>query len=589
MSVAQVDAIMATSQPHKLLATASRLTGFGSRRDLLGDPSAPYVERNPNGLSLDRVLDRYRAQGLITGDATGSGSAPDEVRRAAAIVLDCLLDNYPSFLATFPEDANRARLRQLTEGEAFGGSDPQKFAEWVRLAKNAEMEFLIAASQDIAAVTRAASELLASTSESAAFRYSISTKWGDIVLDGSGSSTYLNQNLLLCIDIGGDDTYINCPTQKHAGNWVAIVIDRSGNDRYLSDPTYAESPVREGANRTVQRRFPGPGAGFFGISLILDSAGDDLYRSSAQAFGSGTFGVGYLLDSDGTDTYDAYTNSLGFGFFGLGILEDETGDDNYRIFQNGQGCGFPAGIGWLIDRRGNDTYAAEDEVKDFPSPQTADHNVSMVQGAGYGVRLDYINGQSLAGGVGMLFDLAGNDRYTCGVFGQGVGYWMGLGALWDRDGKDSYAGVWYVQGAAAHFATGFLQDDAGDDTYSASINMSNGAGHDFSFGLQIDFAGNDSYSGGGLALGAGNANGIGGFFDLDGNDVYKATQNTSIGFGAPSSEQSLRKYSLCLGVFFDRHGNDRYTSPNAYVSNGGRVANRASGDGVPSLGIFWDQ
>src|SRR5690606_3690453 len=106
---------------------------------------------------------------------------------------------------------------------------------------------------------------------------------------------------------------------------------------------------------------------------------------------------------------------------------------------------------------------------------------------------------------------------------------------------------------------------------------------------QVDLAGNDKYSVAGLALGAGNANGIGGFFDLAGNDVYQASQSTSIGYGAQSREQSLRKYSLCLGTFFDGHGNDRYTSPNAYVKNGGRIANRESTDGVPAVGIFWDQ
>lgn len=591
MSITQRDAILVTGKPHALIATASRLTNFGSRRDLLGDPSQPYLTKNANGLSLDAVIAKYRAQGLLSSEPKMGGLVPDELKRAAAIVLDCALDNYALFKATFPNPAIAEELRTLTLSEAYAGADAAKFDRWLTLTQGTDVAYLIAASQDLAAAVNAAKLIAAESKPLGGFTWSVATKWGDVVLTDGNETTHNNTPLLLAIDLGGNDTYINCPTQKTSSQWLSVVIDLGGDDAYLSDAGYKSKPVKEGTSRTQQKRLAGPGCGMFGITMIFDAAGNDLYRSAAQSFGSATFGSSYLHDAEGDDIYDSYTNSQGFGMFGVGILEDEKGTDQYSTFQNSQGCGLPGGIGWLIDRRGNDTYTADDVTLDFPSPQTAEHNVSMSQGAGYGIRLDYLNGHSLAGGFGLLFDLEGDDKYSAGVFGQGVGYWMGLGALWDRSGKDSYSGVWYVQGSAAHFATGYLQDDEGDDTYTALINMSQGAGHDFSFGMLVDSLGNDNYSGASLALGAGNANGIGAFLDLAGNDTYKATGNAVLGQANESPEGSLRKLSLCLGMFYDQKGDDRYTTQAAHAKNGGRTAQKsgAAGSTQGTIGVFWDQ
>lgn len=591
MSISQRDAILVTGKPHALIATASRLTTFGSRRDLMGDPSQTYVTRNANGLSLDAVIGKYRAQGLLTSEPKMGGIVPDEIKRAAAIILDCALDNYSLYKASFSNPTLTEELRTLTTAEAYTGSDPIKFDRWFRLAQTMDVSYVVAASQDLAAAANTAKDIAAASKPIGGFTWSVSTKWGDIILSDGSETTHNNTPILLVIDLGGRDTYINCPTQKTAAQWLSIVIDLDGDDFYLSDLGYKTKPVKEGATRSAQRRLAGPGSSMFGITLLLDSNGNDLYRSAAQSFGSANFGVSYLHDAGGDDVYDSYTNSQGFGMFGIGILEDEKGADQYSTFQYSQGCGLPAGIGWLIDRRGNDIYIAEDAQLDFPSPQTAEHNVSMSQGAGYGIRLDYLNGHSLAGGFGMLFDLEGNDKYSAGVFGQGVGYWMGLGALWDRSGNDTYTGVWYVQGSAAHFATGYLQDDDGDDQYTALINMSQGAGHDFSFGMLIDSLGNDIYKGASLAMGAGNANGIGAFFDLSGNDKYTAIGSAVLGQANESPEGSLRKLSLCLGLFFDQKGDDQYTTQATHAKNGGRTAQKSanSGSNQGTIGVFWDQ
>lgn len=582
-SVVERDALIANGQPHKLLAAASRLTPFGSRRDLLGDPSAPFLQSNPDGSSLNRIIEKYRAAGLVAGQPESQGIVPDEAKRAVAILMDCALAQRKLYDATFSDPTRADRLRALTQAEAFNGGDPARFSEWLALAKSTEMGYLVAASQDFAATVNAVRPIVDSAGLIGNSTWRLATKWGDVVIQDGGKQSTDLANTFLVIDLGGDDTYTG-----GSKNWCSAVIDRSGNDSYLSDPGYKGKMVRDGATRSQQRLASGPARGFFGMAFVVDEKGDDLYRSAAQGFGSGTFGVGYLLDAEGKDVYDAYTNSLGYGFFGIGICEDLAGSDEYRIFTQGQGCGMTAGVGWLLDRRGDDKYVAEDAVLDFKSPQSAEHNASMSQGAGYGIRLDYVFGQSLAGGMGFLFDLEGDDTYQAGVFAQGCGYWMGIGGLWDRDGADTYQSVWYGQGSAAHFAIGYLQDDAGDDAYSGQINMTQGAGHDFSIGFLLEGGGNDKYSGASLALGAGNANGFGIFIDRAGDDIYAATGKTVLGNANETPEGSLRQLSLCLGLFLDEQGTDTFAAPDApYAANLGK--NHTDHDASGAKGIFWDQ
>jgi hypothetical protein len=298
-----------------------------------------------------------------------------------------------------------------------------------------------------------------------------------------------------------------------------------------------------------------------------------------------------LVDSAGDDVYDAYVDALGYARFGIGVLEDRAGNDVYLGFNQVQGCGETAGAGLLIDRRGNDQYLGNDEVIDFPSPQSAEHNVTMGQGVGYGRRADYLTGNSLSGGIGVLIDNGGNDVYRAGVFAQGTGYWEGTGILWDREGNDEYFGQWYVQGTSAHFGIGYLEDQQGDDTYTALLNMAQGAGHDFGSGYLLDLGGNDTHVAPNVSLGAGNANGIGFLLQLSGDDSYEAR---GIAMGAAEAAQpgTLRERALTLGVFLDFGGNDSYPERLAWATNVARVANiarRGPSRAESQLGIFYDR
>ena len=249
--------------------------------------------------------------------------------------------------------------------------------------------------------------------------------------------------------------------------------------------------------------------------------GNDTYRADHLGCGLASFGVGLLVDRGGKDRYEIDRVSQGAAYFGIGILSDLTGDDEYRCFTQAQGFGGVKGCGVLVDREGDDRYDADDTKIRYPSPQDPKHNTSLAQGCAFGRRDHPGEGHSLAGGVGVLIDGKGDDRYSCGVFGQGISYWYGLGMLIDREGNDTYRGVWYCQGSAAHYGVGALLDLAGDDKYVTTLTMGQGAGHDYSTAWFHDVAGNDTYESPGNCMGLGLYNGIGIFWDGAGDDTYK--------------------------------------------------------------------
>ncbi len=366
------------------------------------------------------------------------------------------------------------------------------------------------------------------------------TKYGRIVLGSNGTDTYEPLPYLLIVDFGGDDIYYGGGVSSKK-NPVSIIIDYSGNDKYQGKT--------------------GCGTGIAGYGFVIDFEGNDTYCSNSSGTGTGIFGQGIILDHAGDDLYMVEAYGIGAGLFGTGVVSDLSGNDHYTGFQGCQGFGFVKGCGILIDREGNDTYVARDDTVKYPSSQTAEHNISLAQGMGFGIRADYVDGHSMAGGVGILIDGAGDDRYSCGVFGQACGYWFGTGILVDYSGNDEYNGVWYVQGAGAHFALGILIDSTGNDRFTATKNMAQGAGHDFTLGFLLDYEGNDYHNVPNLSLGSGNANGMGLFIDISGEDEYLTHGGITLGNANTDSRGGLRDYMKTIGIFIDAEGKDKYIEP----------------------------
>jgi hypothetical protein len=562
---------------------AARL-GVSVRMGLLGDPlKDEVVEAEKPGAMAAAIRLLPDPSTGIAHDVGSPEVVPPRVQAAAALILRAAA-RASKWMDRALAREGRDRLERepiecVSAAEATlllvekEGADSLNPAFEERAART-DLRYLARASAELALAVDRASAWLLEAKDSPDFQYRVETDLGTVLLRGGGDDRDAEDDrgpYLLRIDTGGNDRYragaaasVDCP--------VSVLIDVAGNDTYESRPDA-----------------PAFGAGFFGIGMLVDLAGDDhyiLHGERSLGLGAGVFGVGALLDKGGDDTYSGEGFCEGAGAVGWGTLTDLGGTDSYDAFQYSQGFGFVLGAGVLTDLSGDDAYTLNDTDIRHASAQSKEHNDSLGQGFGFGVRADYVDGHSLAGGVGILADREGNDTYTCGVFGQGAGYWMGVGMLLDGAGNDSYSGIWYVQGACAHFAVGILEDAAGDDTYRATMNMAQGAGHDYSLGVLIDRSGNDSYTAPNLSLGGGNSDGMGVLIDAGGDDTYRSL-GVTLGYAsmeAGPEVPTIRHGSLTLGVFLDLGGNDTYLDPSGKpqpFAGNGKVWRQAERAGKP--------
>ncbi len=173
----------------------------------------------------------------------------------------------------------------------------------------------------------------------AAQRFDLVTPAGRIVVSGSGNDTHEEPDLLLLVDLGGDDLYRGGIGGSTLAQPVTLVVDVAGNDRYVAD----------------DERTNAQGSGILGTGVLIDAAGDDTYRAYGSSQGYGLFGTGLLADLRGNDRYELIVEGQGAAEFGVGLLFDLAGDDAYRIVSAGQGFGGVGnGIGTLVDLEGND-------------------------------------------------------------------------------------------------------------------------------------------------------------------------------------------------------------------------------------------
>lgn len=581
----------AVGKPSEAAMLTAWQIGIGTRRTLLGNPIAPMeqsAEQNP-----DLVAALAKLDAAAGGDGTsqrfraGADAVPREVAKATVLLAASASAVLEGRDVSFDAAGGTEKAWDLlcqSEDESFADVERR-----LSLARSVDLRYMTSAAIDLTMACEKAAEWLRAAPKTD-FRYEVETALGWVCLSGTGNTSYEARPYFLIVDLSGDDTYLGGAATTSAKNAISLLFDLEGKDRYLSDQSLAGPTVAESPLRTKGGQMPASGGALCGVSILFDLAGEDLYRSVAMGQGAALYGMAILWDSAGNDTYDAYTRCQGYGEHGLGILADSAGNDTYACFSLAQGCGRMRGFGLLADGAGDDRYEANDTILDLPASQTKDHNTSMAQGCGFGRRADYSDGHSLGGGFGVLCDVSGNDRYSCGVFGQGVGYWKAVGLLADLAGNDVYQGIWYVQGACAHFAIGILHDYEGADQYVATMNMAQGAGHDFSIGLLLDGAGNDRYRAPNLSLGGGNANGIGIFADCAGDDEYQSS-GTTLG-KANASTGGVRDIALCLGVFMDLGGNDSYPESSSWAKNGKEAVNWTTKRAKPAesqVGVFLDK
>lgn len=422
------------------------------------------------------------------------------------------------------------------------------------------------------------------------FELVLATYSGDVVIGGTGPNRFTSNKRnapLLALDFGGDDAYTGTFATGNAGAQrpVALLIDLGGSD------TYAPTPLETREDGAIPLPTVWDGfslaTGVFGIGMLFDlGAGDDSYTAHAASMGAGFHGVGLLYDDGGDDTYNTLGSyGQGVAHVGLGALIDLAGDDTYTSGTRSQAHGSTRGAGVIVDVAGNDSYTIRDDAE--PSALYLGRTVAMGQGCGYGRRADLGDGESMAGGFGVLVDGAGDDAYSAMAWSQGCAYWWGVGILEDRAGNDTYRQGKYSQGAGAHFGVGVFVDLKGDDRYNTSRDrMTNrftgeeqyvaenqyaGHGRDGSIGICVDGGGDDVHVLRANCAGNADLNSIALFWDRSGNDRYLgldiATEPGNPDWERPplgttthyrEPFRSFRDDMWTLGVFLDTGGDDIY-------------------------------
>lgn len=373
------------------------------------------------------------------------------------------------------------------------------------------------------------------------------------------ADTWDGDDWFLLVDLAGDDTYLDgVATNTTIHLPVSVLLDVAGSDVYRSTEEWDIAEARVPGSVACMQ-----GAGIFGVAILDDADGDDDYHAGYVSQGAGIFGVGVLADHGGSDRYRGYVGSQGSADFGYGLLVDLGGTiDTYETLQTSQGYGGPRGMGWLVDDGGDDVYVAiaEPLIVDWAGEGS---NWSGSQGFGYGVRDGFFTpGDPIfSGGLGAIFDLAGNDDYQCAVMCQGFGYAFGTGLFYDPVGDDDHLVTHkYAMGAATHWAVGVFVDGQGSDTYrNSGDDECIGLGYDASPAFHIDRG--------------------------DGADVYTIDNVGDFVLGVGRIPG--------LGVLINEGGDDEYHVPGSGLRSIGRSYTAAGNrDGylgsVPNVGIFLD-
>jgi len=269
-----------------------------------------------------------------------------------------------------------------------------------------------------------------------------------------------------------------------------------------------------------------------------------------------------LIDLGGDDAYIGSQATALWHRQSVSVVLDLSGDDLYEAGtgEPSQGSGL-GGVGVLWDAEGNDRYRAAERAQGY-----AQFGVGVL--VDEGGRDDYRLGAAGQGaaifGAGLLLDSEGDDGYEILRDGQGYGGPGGCGALVDLFGNDRYEAV-------RDPARAGRPDPRADGKAATSNAQGAGVGRRAEaparswaggIGTLVDVSGDDEYRGGTFCQGAGYWFGTGVLADGGGDDLYEAVWY---------AQGSAAHYAL--GALLDVSGNDRH----ALVGTGGA-----------GLGFGWD-
>lgn len=249
----------------------------------------------------------------------------------------------------------------------------------------------------------------------------------------------------------GDDLYsASTLAEGFAMFGAGVLLDNAGDDVYKAK-LYAQ-----GASRTQ------------GVGWCIDRRGSDLYQAGGLILNSPLFADVHYSFSQGFSS--GYREDTGGISGGLGMLTDFEGDDTYRGETYAQAASYWFSVGSLYDASGHDSYAGYHYVQSsamhlcaaFLFDLKGDDLYSVAYGAAHAIGHDY--------GVAMLLDRAGNDVYAARDSTPGVGNANGLGIFIDAAGDDRYAGPpGRGNPSRGTGSLGIFCDLAGTDKYSDGL------------------------------------------------------------------------------------------------------------------------
>lgn len=395
------------------------------------------------------------------------------------------------------------------------------------------------------------------------------TSAGWIVIGAAGKNEY-DGRCAFILDIGGDDIYRAAATASSREQRINVVIDAKGNDLYDADQDFAQ------------------GCGRFGVSLLVDHRGDDVYRAKRVAQGASFAGIGILADYRGQDRYEGDAFVQGVGAFGVGLLFDREGDDKMSAHLSSQGFAWPLSVGLLVDLAGKDERIGTGKYGS--SYGTKGKFNGMCQGASFGFR-------TLAcGGFGVLIDGGGDDVSRVGEFGHGCGYFFGTGIVRDYGGNDQVEASRYGIATGAHFGVSVVIDDKGDDVWKNPSVAALAGNWDLTVSCFVDRRGADRYEAGGLAIGCATITSFAAFFDLDGKDTYVCPSTQAFGRAGHAQDVARNTQSVALFVDLGR-SKDEYPKKAGDGVAGNRQArgiavemsDKFKGTAVAGRGVFVDR
>ena len=536
----------AAGSPHELIGRAGALSGARLQRPI--DFGMAAIEArlrgapDPLAAGLAWMASTKAGAGWVPV-LPDHGQLPNPLRYELARVLAALSQSHQFLQRAFerfpPGVTPQLLRRQALEGRLTQFETP----DYRQLLPLVEREAVLAGMLDLVGAVERLQRFVKNEAALPSVAWSLQTPFGWVVVDTSGrNNRHQLKDALLVLDVGGDDDYeFLAQGDTHT---ISVLLDHRGNDRYATAAPGAD-----------------PSSATLGYGILWDTEGDDRYLGTQQAQASALFGAALLVDGGGSNRFEASSRSQAHAIGGVAVLVSAGGDDEFIAQTYSQATGGPGGVAVLVDTGGNDRYTLNNVPLVRPSPQLPDRNTSMGQGAGYGMRGVFFDGRSTSGGIGMLLDLAGNDRYEAQVFAQGVGYYEGLGMLLDDGGNDRFESAWYAMGASAHYAAGvFLKRGVGSDVYRSTHENTLGSANDLSVGVFVDEGGDDEYTVGHLSLGAAHANSTGIFVDGAGNDRYTVMSPTCGALGAAHQHEwgNPRETLPNLGLFIDLGGVDSY-------------------------------